>query len=98
MDGASMMAGRRLLGRLQRIICDAPLFPRSHHLLDQLLKRRVRTGGPPNRPKLAEPRPLVSPEAGRRPVGNGLNGVRATCGQSRGVVGAPTKPDKQPGQ
>ena len=97
-DGAARTAGRRLLGRLQRIICGRSKFPRPHHLPDQLLKRRVRTGGPPNRPELAEPRPLVSPEAGQRPAGNGLNGVRATCGPSRGKEGAHTKPGEHLGQ
>ena len=87
-----------MLGRLQRIICGAPLFPRPHHLPDQLLKRRVHTGGPPNRPKLAEPRPLVSPEAGRRPAGNGPNGLTVPDGQSRGFEGARTKPGEHPGR
>ena len=97
-DGACRTAGRHVVGRLRRIICDAPLFPPREHDGGELRKRLLHAVGPLDRPKLAEPRPLVCPEAGRRPVGNGLNGVRATCGQSRGVVGAPTKPDKQPGQ
>ena len=93
-----MWTGRPGLGRLRRIICDAPLFLPLEHGRGELRKRLLHAVGPLDRPKLANPRPVVAPEAGRRPVDNGPNGVRATCGQSRGFEGARTKPDKHPGQ
>ena len=74
------------------------VFPPHWHAGGELRKRLLHAVGPPNRPKLAEPRPLVCLEAGRRPAGNGLNGVRATCGQYRGVECACTKPGEHPGR
>ena len=53
-DGAHLeMAGRSVLGRLQRIICGRSKFPRPHHPPDQLQKRRAPALRPLKSTKLA---------------------------------------------
>ena len=96
--GAFRSDGAQRRARVQGICCVQGVFPPRGHTWGELRKRLLLAVGPLDHPKLAEPHPLVSLEAGQRPAGNGPNGVRAICGQSRGVEGARTKPGKQPGQ
>ncbi len=84
--------------RVQGICCVQGVFPPREHDGGELRKRLLHAVGPLDRPKLANPRPAVAPEAGRRPVHNGPNGLTVPDGQSRGVEGARTKPGEHPGR
>jgi len=81
-------------GAAVRKTCSDGGFPSGTRPEDPASAREARQTAP-SRPI---PRPVSAPEAGQRPAGNGPNGVRAICGQSRGFEGARTEPDKHPGQ
>ena len=90
--------GARARARVQGICCVQGVFPPRWHAGGELRKRLLHAVGPLEHPKLAEPRPLVCLEAGRRAAATGEPRSKRCQGRSRGAEVAYMKPVDRPGQ